>query len=28
VLPPYAISPDELHFVHDRIAESLELCDS
>lgn len=26
VLPPYAISPAELHFVHDRIAESLDLC--
>lgn len=26
VLPPYAISPEQLHFVHDRIAESLELC--
>ena len=26
VLPPYAITPEQLHFVHDRIAESLELC--
>ena len=26
VLPPYAISPDELNYVHDRIAESLDLC--
>jgi adenosylmethionine---8-amino-7-oxononanoate aminotransferase len=26
VLPPYAITGDELHFVHDRIRESLELC--
>jgi adenosylmethionine---8-amino-7-oxononanoate aminotransferase len=26
VLPPYAISPQELHYVHDRIAESLDLC--
>jgi adenosylmethionine---8-amino-7-oxononanoate aminotransferase len=26
VLPPYAISPAELNYVHDRIAESLELC--
>jgi adenosylmethionine-8-amino-7-oxononanoate aminotransferase len=25
VLPPYAITPDELHLVHDRIQESLEL---
>jgi adenosylmethionine-8-amino-7-oxononanoate aminotransferase len=25
VLPPYAISAEQLHFVHDRIAESLEL---
>jgi adenosylmethionine-8-amino-7-oxononanoate aminotransferase len=25
VLPPYAITPDELHFIHDRITESLEL---
>ena len=25
VLPPYAITADELHFVHDRIQESLEL---
>jgi len=25
VLPPYAISPDDLHFVHDRIAQSLDL---
>ena len=28
VLPPYAITPEELHFIHDRIAESLELCGS
>jgi adenosylmethionine-8-amino-7-oxononanoate aminotransferase len=26
VLPPYAISPEELHYVHDRIVESLSLC--
>jgi adenosylmethionine-8-amino-7-oxononanoate aminotransferase len=26
VLPPYAISPDELHYVHDRIVESLSIC--
>lgn len=26
VLPPYAITPKQLHFVHDRIGESLELC--
>jgi adenosylmethionine-8-amino-7-oxononanoate aminotransferase len=26
VLPPYAISPVELNFVHDRIVESLGLC--
>jgi adenosylmethionine-8-amino-7-oxononanoate aminotransferase len=26
VLPPYAITPEQLHFVHDRIAESLALC--
>jgi adenosylmethionine---8-amino-7-oxononanoate aminotransferase len=26
VLPPYAITPEQLHFVHDRIRESLELC--
>jgi adenosylmethionine-8-amino-7-oxononanoate aminotransferase len=26
VLPPYAISPDELHHVHDVIAQSLALC--
>jgi adenosylmethionine-8-amino-7-oxononanoate aminotransferase len=26
VLPPYAITPQELNFVHDCIAESLELC--
>jgi adenosylmethionine---8-amino-7-oxononanoate aminotransferase len=25
VLPPYVITPDDLHFVHDRIAESLNL---
>jgi adenosylmethionine-8-amino-7-oxononanoate aminotransferase len=25
VLPPYAITADQLHFVHDRIQESLEL---
>jgi adenosylmethionine-8-amino-7-oxononanoate aminotransferase len=28
VLPPYVISSEELHYVHDRIAESLELCRS
>jgi adenosylmethionine-8-amino-7-oxononanoate aminotransferase len=28
VLPPYAITSQELHFIHDRIAESLELCKS
>ncbi len=26
VLPPYPISPSELNYVHDRIAESLDLC--
>ena len=26
VLPPYVISPEDLHYVHDVIAESLELC--
>jgi adenosylmethionine---8-amino-7-oxononanoate aminotransferase len=26
VLPPYVISEERLHFVHDRIAESLKLC--
>jgi adenosylmethionine---8-amino-7-oxononanoate aminotransferase len=26
VLPPYAITPDELHFIHDRIVDSLKLC--
>ena len=26
ILPPYVISSDELNFVHDRIAEALELC--
>jgi adenosylmethionine-8-amino-7-oxononanoate aminotransferase len=26
VLPPYAISRDELNYIHDRIAESLRLC--
>ena len=26
VLPPYAISPTELNYVHDRIADSLDLC--
>jgi adenosylmethionine---8-amino-7-oxononanoate aminotransferase len=25
-LPPYAIAPNELHFIHDRIVDSLELC--
>jgi adenosylmethionine---8-amino-7-oxononanoate aminotransferase len=25
VLPPYAITPEQLHFVHDRVRESLEL---
>jgi len=25
VLPPYAISADELNYVHDRIAESLDM---
>jgi adenosylmethionine---8-amino-7-oxononanoate aminotransferase len=25
-LPPYAISADDLHFVHDRIADSLDFC--
>lgn len=25
VLPPYVITPEELHFVHDRMAESLNL---
>lgn len=26
VLPPYSISPDDLHYIYDRIADSLELC--
>jgi len=26
VLPPYAISPADLHYIHDRIADSLQLC--
>jgi adenosylmethionine-8-amino-7-oxononanoate aminotransferase len=26
LLPPYVISPDDLHYVHDRIADSLALC--
>jgi adenosylmethionine-8-amino-7-oxononanoate aminotransferase len=26
VLPPYPIRPDELHYIHDRVAEALELC--
>jgi adenosylmethionine-8-amino-7-oxononanoate aminotransferase len=26
ILPPYVISSDELNFVHDRVAESLDLC--
>jgi adenosylmethionine-8-amino-7-oxononanoate aminotransferase len=26
VLPPYVISEQDLHFIHDRIAESLALC--
>jgi adenosylmethionine---8-amino-7-oxononanoate aminotransferase len=26
ILPPYVITSDELNYVHDRIAESLELC--
>jgi adenosylmethionine-8-amino-7-oxononanoate aminotransferase len=26
VLPPYAISPEELHYVHDRITDALDLC--
>jgi adenosylmethionine-8-amino-7-oxononanoate aminotransferase len=26
VLPPYVISEEDLHFIHDRIAESLSLC--
>ena len=25
VLPPYAISPDDLHYIYDRISESLAL---
>jgi adenosylmethionine-8-amino-7-oxononanoate aminotransferase len=25
VMPPYTISPDELHYIHDRVAESLDL---
>jgi adenosylmethionine-8-amino-7-oxononanoate aminotransferase len=28
VLPPYAISARDLHFVHDQIAESLSLLDA
>ena len=27
VVPPYVITPDELHYVHDVIRESLELAD-
>ncbi|MFI5126985.1 MAG: hypothetical protein ACHQJX_09170, partial [Candidatus Acidiferrales bacterium] len=27
VLPPYTITADELHHVHDRIAESLDHCE-
>jgi len=27
ILPPYAISPAELHYVHDRVAEALDLCE-
>lgn len=27
VLPPYVISEGDLHFIHDRIAESLALCE-
>ncbi|MGA3293418.1 MAG: adenosylmethionine--8-amino-7-oxononanoate transaminase [Candidatus Acidiferrales bacterium] len=26
VLPPYSISPDDLHYVHDKIVETLALC--
>jgi len=26
VLPPYAITPDQLHLIHDRIVDSLALC--
>ena len=26
ILPPYCITPEELHQVHDRIVESLALC--
>jgi adenosylmethionine-8-amino-7-oxononanoate aminotransferase len=26
ILPPYVISPEDLHFVHDRIADALALC--
>jgi adenosylmethionine-8-amino-7-oxononanoate aminotransferase len=26
ILPPYVISSDELNYIHDRIAESLDLC--
>jgi adenosylmethionine-8-amino-7-oxononanoate aminotransferase len=26
VLPPYTISPQDLHYIHDRIADSLEIC--
>jgi adenosylmethionine-8-amino-7-oxononanoate aminotransferase len=26
VLPAYVISPEELHYIHDRIAEALDLC--
>jgi adenosylmethionine-8-amino-7-oxononanoate aminotransferase len=28
ILPPYAISSEELNFIHDRIVESLALCSS
>ena len=27
VLPPYTVTADELHYVHDRIAESLDHCE-
>lgn len=28
VMPPYVIAPEQLHYIHDRIAESLRLCEA
>lgn len=28
VLPPYVISADDLHFIHDRISEALVFCEA